>query len=424
MNFHLASIILRGVWAIDPDYAQSHLPILMTFLKGDALYFEQPQAFHITMHESEQGNVAVIPIKNVLMKNDTMSHTGTASIGQEIKNAAQNPNIAGIVLDIDSPGGQVEGSQQLHDIIKNVSKPVVAFGNGQMSSAAYWIGSAADQIIAGSETAMIGSVGAMMTLTDLRGAKQFKGVKFHEVYASKSTEKNKEIRDLLEDNPKTIQKNLLDPMNEVFHSAVENNRPLASEEVFTGKSFLAKRALKNGLVDSIGTLEEAINSVHTLQNTVNMFDNKLSKKLKALKDKENPTQEEIDAVNKELEDMGISGTFTAKPEAKVDDVVIIPEAKAAATITVKEKTEEADEPATLESISKSVTALAEGVDAKFTDLDAELTALKAGKASTGKPSEVIQDDLNVIDADGNFKPSPMNARMKKIDEKYQKSKVA
>ncbi len=81
--------------------------------------------------------------------------------------AASNPNIAAIVLQIDSPGGEVSGTQQLADVIKSVQKPVVAFVDGMMASAALWIGSAADEIIASTPQDIIGSIGTMMSFGDM-----------------------------------------------------------------------------------------------------------------------------------------------------------------------------------------------------------------------------------------------------------------
>lgn len=423
MNYLLASAIYKGVWAIDPAYVQAQLPVLNSFLSGETIVFGEPVAFQTRIQESERGNVAIVPIKDVLMKNDTISHTGTSTIGKTIQMLDKSPDIDGIVLDIDSPGGQVDGSQNLHDIIKNVTKPVVAFGNGLMASAAYWVGSAADKVILGSETTIVGSVGSMLTLNDLRNWKNFKGIKFLEVYASKSTEKNKEFRDLLDGNPETIQKNLLDPMNEVFHSAVKSNRPIASEDVFAGKAFIGEAAIKNGIADEIGSIDTAINSIYELQNTVKMF-NKFPK-LKALKGKKELTDAEIAEVNQELAEAGLEGLqiqVAEKPAEEEQVVEIVSKVLAEAKTDVKKETD----PTTLEMVADQIEALADACDTRFNQYDKDIAEIKGNITSDGNPKikQLPGNALTVVNDNKNYQLSPMNRRMKEIQEKVNKLKTA
>jgi len=101
------------------------------------------------------------------MKEDMVcGPAGTATLGRIIQQADNNPNISAIVLHIDSPGGTVDGTEALANIIRNTNKPVVAFADGLMASAALWIGSAANEIIASTDTDEIGSVGVIMRFAD------------------------------------------------------------------------------------------------------------------------------------------------------------------------------------------------------------------------------------------------------------------
>ena len=139
----------------------------------------------------------------------------------------------GVVLDIDSGGGQVSGTPEFHDFIKEYSKPVVAYTDGYMCSAAYYIGSAADHIIANKRADKIGSIGTMISFLDLTGYYEKKGAKMITAYATKSTEKNKSFEDLLSGKPETYIKNELDPITETFHSDMKAARTNLDEAVLT-----------------------------------------------------------------------------------------------------------------------------------------------------------------------------------------------
>lgn len=274
--FNVASKILRGIWAIEPSVAQTYLPQIALVLAGKTA-FENPdpkrlQAAIINPDQSvswrdglskaDPGSIAMIPLSGPIMKEDNCGDAGTATRAEQIKQAAANPNIQAILLKIDSPGGAVDGTQQLADVIKSVKKPVVAFVDGMMASAALWIGSAADEIIASTPQDIVGSIGTMISFADMRGALEAQGVKFHEIYADKSSDKNGIFKAALNGDYKPLKEELLNPLNEAFIKAVKTNRKgkfdVEKENIFTGKTYMAKDAIAHGLVDSIGTLDMAI----------------------------------------------------------------------------------------------------------------------------------------------------------------------
>ena len=87
------------------------------------------------------------------------------------KQALADPKVKAILLDVDSPGGVADGVKTLADQILAArgQKPIVAFAHGQMCSAAYWLGASADRVMA-DDTAMVGSIGTVMTHTDRSAA--------------------------------------------------------------------------------------------------------------------------------------------------------------------------------------------------------------------------------------------------------------
>lgn len=284
-NFTLLSNILSKPWLIEESFLQSSLPLVMNMLKTNG---EQDELGTLSkascmyavdasstrskeFNQAPPGSVAIIQMRGPLMKNDQFcGPVGTTTIGTWIQQALTNPNIDGIVLDTDSPGGTVDGTESLASIIKNSKKPIVTYVDGMMASAAYWIGSASSEIIAHGKTAFIGSIGTMTSFADYSGMLEQAGIKVRDIYASASTDKNRAHRAAQEGNDALIVSDILDPLNSVFTSAVKSNRLgklSQKEDVLTGKIYLAADAKKYGLIDSIGTLQDAIKSVRQKSQT-------------------------------------------------------------------------------------------------------------------------------------------------------------
>ena len=186
------------------------------------------------------------------------------TLGTRVLEADQHPNISGIILYIDSPGGTVDGTQAFADKVKACKTPVVTFIDGLMASAALWIGSSASRIIAQNSTTEIGSIGVMVQFADMQPMWEQEGVKFHRINADQSRDKNKTFTDALNGDYSGIKNEQLNPLAEQFIAAVKANRPNLPDSVFTGKVFFAEDALSLGLIDEIGSLDAAIAAVSSL----------------------------------------------------------------------------------------------------------------------------------------------------------------
>lgn len=273
---NILSAILRGVWAIEPSIARSYFPQITLLLQGKALPQkdndnrikmavispDNSYSWVDSLSKVDAESLALIPISGPIMKHDYCGDAGTATRGEQIKQASKNPNISAIILQIDSPGGTVDGTQSLADIIKQVEKPVITFVDGMMASAALWIGSSANEIIASTPNDIVGSIGTMMSFADYSKHYSDQGITLHEVYADKSTHKNGMFKQALNGDYSSLKEELLNPLNESFISAVKANRAgkfdARKENIFSGKTYLAKDAITHGLVDSIGTIDDAI----------------------------------------------------------------------------------------------------------------------------------------------------------------------
>lgn len=276
--FNVASKILRGIWAIEPSVAQTYLPQIALVLAGKTA-FENPDpkrlqaaiispnntlSWQNNLNQSESGSIAMIPISGPMMKIDNCGSAGTETRSEQIKQAALNPNISAIILKWDTPGGTTDGTPLFEEAIKAASKikPVISFVSGMMASAGYWSGSAATEIIASSELDLIGSIGTMAKFSDMTKAIEAQGIVLHEVYADRSTHKNAIVKEALNGNYKPLKDEMLNPLNEAFINTVTKNRAgkfnVSKEDIFSGKVYMAKDAINNGLIDSIGNMDYAI----------------------------------------------------------------------------------------------------------------------------------------------------------------------
>ena len=131
------------------------------------------------------GGVAVIPVDDVLV-NAGKYGLRYGTIRSRIQAALENPKVNAILLDVDSPGGMVSGCQELAAFISEAAakKPMAAFTNSLMASAAYWIGSATGRVYC-TETASVGSIGVIMTLMDCSKMLENFGIKINVISSGK-----------------------------------------------------------------------------------------------------------------------------------------------------------------------------------------------------------------------------------------------
>ena len=216
-----------------------------------------------------EDSVCVLSVTGVLMKYDSCGAYGTSSIAELINKATSNPNIVGIILELDTPGGNVAGVRLAADAVNKAKliKPVVAWiSDGVCASGGYWIASQCSEIISSHDTNIIGSIGVMIGLRDDRQMKESLGVKDIVVYADGSEEKNLEFRQAIEGDFTGLKAKMLNPVRKQFVAAVKSGRgdklkKTAESNPLKGGIYGDKSSVDIGLVDSIGDLQAAANSV-------------------------------------------------------------------------------------------------------------------------------------------------------------------
>lgn len=368
----LISEILNNYWLIDTEAALGYKALFSSIINGEKLddsdlseKRQRNKAFAIhaankvsrySLSDSSipQNSTAVIPIRGEIMKYDqACGPRGTMSIIDDIRQANSNPNIGSILLVVDSPGGMVTHTDLLAEEVKNSKTPIVSYVEGLAASAAYWIISGSSKIIVSSDLNRVGSIGTMLAFADVQPYYEKLGVKFIEFYATKSTEKNKDFNDILNGKYDDYRKNVLDVINEKFHSSVKSNRAGLSEKTLTGKTFFGPAAIELGLVDEIGSMEYAIDEANKLalnnnQNTSEMKI-KINSAWKAIigffgmdESKENELNEEsVNKLNDELQARGdkisdLESKLAASEKAKTDALAELETAKTELTAAKNE----------------------------------------------------------------------------------------
>lgn len=275
---HITDVI-TAPWAIMPDKLLEIQAVYASHLRGDKIDIAAVEArIGKSLVNQDQGyqvqnGVAIIPIAGVMGKKMNMmtqisGGASTQLIERDIKAAINDSGVNSILLHIDSPGGTVDGTQNLADVVKmaGTHKPVVAFADGVMASAAYWVGSAATEIVASSKTTQVGSIGVVTSHTDVSKAEEAAGIKTTEISAGKYKRIASQYEPLSEDGKAQLQSQV-DQLYTIFVDAVAENRGVDAETVLEdmadGRVFLANQAKKRGMIDHVANLETTIFNMST-----------------------------------------------------------------------------------------------------------------------------------------------------------------
>jgi len=221
------------------------------------------------------GGSAIIPITGPLSKRMSfiswlMGGSTYGQIASMFKMAINDDEVNSIILDIDSPGGTVAGTEGVGDLVFNSKgeKPIIAYTSGIMASAAYWIGSAAEAVIA-DKTAQVGSIGVLMIHRDYSKWDQEQGIKTTYITAGKYKALGNPDEPLSKDAKEYFQAEV-DYIYSIFVDTVARNREVGTDKVLTdmadGRIFTGQRAVDAGLVDHIGNFDSALEMAGSLIN--------------------------------------------------------------------------------------------------------------------------------------------------------------
>jgi signal peptide peptidase SppA len=275
--------ILRAVreqaWAMTAESFEAMLEILSYRLEHGRLTAEEIEARvgdrqPGVIAAEKVGPVAVLPLHGQLSQRMNLfsmisGGTSTEMFGKAFDDAMADQDVQAIVIDIDSPGGSVNGVEELAQKIFNArgAKPIVAVADSLAASAAYWIGSQANQFVA-SPSSQVGSIGIVMTHTDVSKSEEMQGVKTSLVKIPAGKMAVNPYEPMTDDTRELALANLA-PFYDLFVKAVARGRGVSASEVKDGYGqggvLAAIPARDAGMVDRIDTLASTVARLSTPQ---------------------------------------------------------------------------------------------------------------------------------------------------------------
>lgn len=386
-------------WAMEPRFFDRAFPVVYEMLaRGHDISFLQkasglfpaissrdPKSRAPIAKSKNGANVAIMSISGGLTKSGDLCAYGMRDYAFQLQRLNESDNVDAILIEMDTPGGSVDGTPELAEAVKASQKPVVVFGDGMVASAGMWIASQADVIIANSKNyTEFGSIGTLFVYPNYENvinAGRFPTVRV--IRAPQS--KDKALTNMFEPLSKEQEAEILSDLENItndFINSVKAGREgkllTGSENVFTGKMYSAEKAMELGLIDAIGTRIDAVEMAGALaektnqktgpepgQNAIHMNFKKLSALFRQAEGEAELTADErasLEAAEQQLEER----------DARIAEL------------------EGENEALRQENMALETTI--ENLNGRIGELEAELAAAPAGVATTAVSEEDHHDD--------------------------------
>lgn len=262
---------IYGIWAVHPEWFEVHARQVEKLAQPvdaehmSALEIDADSMIDRMIVMGKDG-LATIALHGPMIKHGgflawLFGFTSTYMITQAVQAAAENKDVSGIMLHVESPGGHVAGVYELAEAVKKAraKKPVFAHIEDIGASAAYWVSSQADVITANS-TAEVGSLGTMAVAVDASRQADMLGLKVHVVSTGRFKGMGVPGSPIEDDHLEEIQRRV-DAVNQFFMNHVKSGRKMSQEElnkVNDGRVFGAGEARTLGLIDHVRSFDGAM----------------------------------------------------------------------------------------------------------------------------------------------------------------------
>jgi signal peptide peptidase SppA len=270
---HILNYFYSNAWAMRPDKLLAIEAFLADKACGVDISAEDVQAIvqAATAGRPQKvvGNVAVLPIMGVIshragMMQDLSEPQGASAekISRQLDALIEDTSVGAILLDMNSPGGTVPGVMELADKIYNARgvKKIVAVANAQVASAAYWIGSQAEEFVV-VPSGEVGSIGVFMVHQDLSERFKMAGIQPTLIKAGKYKVEGNPYVPLDEEARAAFQASV-DQYYDAFVKAVARGRGVNTSAVRNGfgegRMVMAQEAVKLGMADRVATMDDTL----------------------------------------------------------------------------------------------------------------------------------------------------------------------
>lgn len=266
----LLTAIFEMPWALLPAKLAALIEVVERHEAGVRLTAEEVQArigSSPAAGQASAGNVAILRLFGTIfpranLMTETSGATSAERWAAQFRQLVADTNVGAIVIDTDSPGGAVQGVDELSAEIYRArgQKPIVAVANHLAASAAYWIATAADELVV-TPSGEVGSIGVFAAHEDVSRAADTAGVKTTLISAGKFKVEANPYEPLTEEARAAIQARV-DEYYSMFVRAVARNRGVPVEAVRSGfgegRVVGAREAVKLGMADRVATLDEVV----------------------------------------------------------------------------------------------------------------------------------------------------------------------
>lgn len=253
-------------WAITPQMLTMILDIASReHMDFEAVAAKRAEYVANASFTGKRDGVAVIDVIGPIFSRASMFQaisgaTDVERLAEDFGAAMADSSIHSILLNVDSPGGEVSGISEFASMIRKANdiKPVHAFVQGIGASAAYWLAVAAGSV-AVSDTALIGSIGVIMAMQ----TKEPKdGTKTYEFVSTQAPNKRPSLET---EGGRAKYQSLVDSMGAVFQESVAKYRGVSLETVQQkfgeGGMFVGQEAVSRGMADKVSTFEDTLQAL-------------------------------------------------------------------------------------------------------------------------------------------------------------------
>jgi signal peptide peptidase SppA len=276
VNYDALRVLVGDVWCLVPSvhaqlmagigYSDKVLEVMAHGEGGESAM--EVVALRDQRTEHRQEGVAVLALHGVMVNRSSwLTRYGiavsTEEFGALFDAAATDTKVTAIVLDINSPGGSAHGLRELSNKIRGArdpSRPIIAVANPHAHSAAYWVASAADRVIM-APSAMAGSIGVLWVHVEFSGMDEENGITRTAIYRGTHKADVTDFKPLEADGKQELQEHV-DGLYAQFVGDVATNRgtdaATVERDFGQGRSFIDETAVKVGLADGVGTLEQVV----------------------------------------------------------------------------------------------------------------------------------------------------------------------
>jgi signal peptide peptidase SppA len=378
-------------------------------LRGEEALLAAYRPSRVAAFYPQHAGIAVVPVVGALVHRSgpnasasgLQGYSGTQNALLEIAN---DPDVRGILLDLDTPGGEVGGLGELGAAIREISssKPVWALANSLAASAGYWLAASADRVLA-TPYSRVGSIGVVTMHMDASKMAARKGIAVTFIHAGKHKVDGHQFAPLPDEVRERVQ-GMIDETYGQFVTHVAERRNMSEDDVRNTEAriYTAREALDLGLVDGISTLSETLTEFQkTIESKARHVNLHQGVRMTQTAKTEAPalTQDDVAKAaataraTERARIQAITGHDSAKGrEALASHLAYGTDMEPAAAVAILEAAPKAEAPKAVDPVvvEKAGNAAA---DAIINKLRSDSPAVKAGEPSAGDEKAARQNEL-------------------------------